>query len=231
MPNAPLSTTGAAQTSTSLVTPTYWDDACRHLAKRDRVMRKLVADHGHARLYTRGDAFTTLARSIVGQQVSVASAQAVWNRLLALFEVESEDARGPLKVQDLLRVEPEVLRKVGLSARKVDYLRDLAGHFDNGQVHVGDWQKMDDEAIIEELTDIRGIGRWTAEMFLIFHLLRPNVLPLDDVGLIKGISQNYFSGEPVSRAEARDVAEAWAPYRTVGTWYLWRSLDPLPSDA
>ncbi|AWI53138.1 DNA-3-methyladenine glycosylase [Aquabacterium olei] len=222
---------GAAQTSTSLVTPTYWDDACRHLAKRDRVMRKLVADHGHARLYTRGDAFTTLARSIVGQQVSVASAQAVWNRLLGLFEVESEDARGPLKVQDLLRVEPDVLRKVGLSARKVDYLRDLAGHFDNGQVHVSDWQKMDDEAIIEELTDIRGIGRWTAEMFLIFHLLRPNVLPLDDVGLIKGISQNYFSGEPVSRAEARDVAEAWAPYRTVGTWYLWRSLDPLPSDA
>lgn len=231
MPNAPLSTMGAAQTSTSLVTPTYWDDACRHLAKRDRVMRKLVADHGHARLYTRGDAFTTLARSIVGQQVSVASAQAVWNRLLGLFEVESEDARGPLKVRDLLRVEPDVLRKVGLSARKVDYLRDLAGHFDNGQVHVGDWQKMDDEAIIEELTDIRGIGRWTAEMFLIFHLLRPNVLPLDDVGLIKGISQNYFSGEPVSRAEARDVAEAWAPYRTVGTWYLWRSLDPLPSDA
>jgi DNA-3-methyladenine glycosylase II len=231
MPNAPLSTTGAAQTSTSLVTPTYWDDACRHLAKRDRVMRKLVADHGHARLYTRGDAFTTLARSIVGQQVSVASAQAVWNRLLGLFEVESEDARGPLNVQDLLRLEPEVLRKVGLSARKVDYLRDLAGHFDNGQVHVSDWQKMDDEAIIEELTDIRGIGRWTAEMFLIFHLLRPNVLPLDDVGLIKGISQNYFSGEPVSRAEARDVAEAWAPYRTVGTWYLWRSLDPLPSDA
>jgi DNA-3-methyladenine glycosylase II len=222
---------GVAQTSTSLVTPTYWDDACRHLAKRDRVMRKLVADHGHARLYTRGDAFTTLARSIVGQQVSVASAQAVWNRLLGLFEVESEDARGPLKVRDLLRVEPDVLRKVGLSARKVDYLRDLAGHFDNGQVHVGDWQKMDDEAIIEELTDIRGIGRWTAEMFLIFHLLRPNVLPLDDVGLIKGISQNYFSGEPVSRAEARDVAEAWAPYRTVGTWYLWRSLDPLPSDA
>ncbi|WP_298011932.1 DNA-3-methyladenine glycosylase [uncultured Aquabacterium sp.] len=231
MPNAPLSTMGVAQTSTSLVTPTYWDDACRHLAKRDRVMRKLVADHGHARLYTRGDAFTTLARSIVGQQVSVASAQAVWNRLLGLFEVESEDARGPLKVRDLLRVEPDVLRKVGLSARKVDYLRDLAGHFDNGQVHVGDWQKMDDEAIIEELTDIRGIGRWTAEMFLIFHLLRPNVLPLDDVGLIKGISQNYFSGEPVSRAEARDVAEAWAPYRTVGTWYLWRSLDPLPSDA
>ena len=88
---------------------------------------------------------------------------------------------------------------------------------------------MDDEAIIEELVAIRGIGRWTAEMFLIFHLLRPNVLPLDDLGLLKGISVNYFSGEPVSRAEAREVGEAWAPFRSVATWYLWRSLDPCRS--
>ncbi|WP_290874031.1 DNA-3-methyladenine glycosylase [Aquabacterium sp.] len=230
MPSAPLSAAGVAQTSTLLVTPTYWDDACKHLVKRDRVMRKLIADHGHARLHTRGDAFTTLARSIVGQQISVKSAQSVWKKLLARFEVVSDDARGPLRVADVLRAEPEDLRKTGLSARKIDYLRDLAKHFDDGQVHVTDWQKMDDEAIIEELIDIRGIGRWTAEMFLIFHLMRPNVLPLDDAGLIKGISDSYFSGEPVSRAEARDVAEAWAPYRTVGTWYLWRSLDPLPAD-
>jgi len=230
MPSAPLSAAGVAQTSTLLVTPTYWDDACKHLVKRDRVMRKLIADHGHARLHTRGDAFTTLARSIVGQQISVKSAQSVWKKLLARFEVVSDDARGPLRVAEVLRAEPEDLRKTGLSARKIDYLRDLAKHFDDGQVHVTDWQKMDDEAIIEELIDIRGIGRWTAEMFLIFHLMRPNVLPLDDAGLIKGISDSYFSGEPVSRAEARDVAEAWAPYRTVGTWYLWRSLDPLPAD-
>jgi DNA-3-methyladenine glycosylase II len=110
----------------------------------------------------------------------------------------------------------------------VEYLRDLALHFDGGQVHVDQWTGMGDEAIIDELVDIRGIGRWTAEMFLIFHLMRGDVLPLDDLGLIKAISINYFSGEPVSRAEARDVAQAWAPYRTVGTWYLWRSLDPVP---
>ena len=91
-------------------------------------------------------------------------------------------------------------------------------------------QQMDDEDIITELVAIRGIGRWTAEMFLIFHLMRPNVLPLDDLGLLRGISVNYFSGEPVSRAEARDVAEAWAPFRSVATWYIWRSLDPLPVD-
>jgi len=115
-----------------------------------------------------------------------------------------------------------------LSARKVEYLLDLAQHFEAGTVHVRQWQQMDDEAIIEELVAIRGIGRWTAEMFLIFHLMRPNVLPLDDVGLIKGISLNYFSGEPVSRAEAREVGDAWAPFRSVATWYIWRSLDPLP---
>ena len=212
----------------ALVTPSYWDEACKHLAKRDRVMRKLVADHGHARLYSRGDAFTTLARSIVGQQISVKAAQSVWNRLLALLGHDDVGFRGPIPVADVLRQEPEGLRQVGLSARKVDYLRDLALHFDENRLHVDDWQQMGDEAIIDELVVIRGIGRWTAEMFLIFHLMRPNVLPLDDVGLIKGISMSYFSGEPVSRAEARDVAEAWAPYRTVGTWYLWRSLDPLP---
>ena len=212
----------------ALVTPSYWDEACKHLAKRDRVMRKLVADHGHARLYSRGDAFTTLARSIVGQQISVKAAQSVWNRLLALLGHDDVGFRGPIPVADVLRQEPDGLRQVGLSARKVDYLRDLALHFDENRLHVDDWQQMGDEAIIDELVAIRGIGRWTAEMFLIFHLMRPNVLPLDDVGLIKGISMSYFSGEPVSRAEARDVAEAWAPYRTVGTWNLWRSLDPLP---
>ncbi|MFZ4552220.1 MAG: DNA-3-methyladenine glycosylase family protein [Aquabacterium sp.] len=220
--------TAEAVLDAQLVTPHYWDEACKHLSKRDRVMRKLIVDHGHARLYSRGDAFTTLARSIVGQQISVKAAQSVWDRFLTLLGRDISESRAPIPVADVLRQAPDALRQAGLSARKVEYLRDLACHFDEGRVHVEQWQQMDDESIIDELTDIRGIGRWTAEMFLIFYLMRPNVLPLDDLGLIKGISQSYFSGEPVSRAEARDVAEAWAPYRTVGTWYLWRSLDPLP---
>lgn len=219
---------GPASSAGKLVTPPYWDEACRHLAKRDRVMRKLMTDHGSARLYSRGDAFTTLARSIVGQQISVKAAQAVWERLLVLLGQDLSVARSPVAAVELLQQPVDALRQVGLSARKVDYLHDLARHFDSGQVHVTQWQDMDDEAIIDELVAIRGIGRWTAEMFLIFHLMRPNVLPLDDLGLIKGISVNYFSGEPVSRAEARELAEAWSPYRTVGTWYLWRSLDPVP---
>jgi DNA-3-methyladenine glycosylase II len=208
------------------VTPDYWDEACRHLSKRDRVMKKLIPQFGEARLQSRGDAFTTLARSIVGQQISVKAAQSVWDRLAAVLEATSTKVL-PAAV---LAQPVEQLRGAGLSARKVEYLNDLAQHFEAGRVHVRQWTQMDDEAIIEELVAIRGIGRWTAEMFLIFHLMRPNVLPLDDLGLLKGISQNYFSGEPVSRAEARELGEAWAPYRSVATWYIWRSLDPLPVD-
>jgi DNA-3-methyladenine glycosylase II len=209
----------------STVTPDYWDEACRHLSKRDRVMRKLIPQLGEGRLQGRGDAFTTLARSIVGQQISVKSAQAVWDRFATLLGGD------PMRIQPaaLLATAAPRIREAGLSARKVDYLLDLAQHFESGAVHVRQWQQMDDEAIIEELVAIRGIGRWTAEMFLIFHLMRPNVLPLDDLGLLKGISLSYFSGEPVSRAEAREVGDAWAPYRSVATWYIWRSLDPLPA--
>ena len=207
-----------------LVTPDYWEEACKHLAKRDRVMRKLIPTLGEARLESRGDAFTTLARSIVGQQISVAAAQTVWDRFSALLGA-TEFKVMPCEV---LALEVPVMRTAGLSARKVEYLRDLARHFNDGAVHVRDWASMEDESIIDELVAIRGIGRWTAEMFLIFHLLRPNVLPIDDLGLMKGISLHYFSGEPVSRHEAREVGEAWAPFRSVATWYVWRSLDPVP---
>ncbi|MDB5820863.1 MAG: DNA-3-methyladenine glycosylase 2 family protein [Rhizobacter sp.] len=206
------------------VTPDYWDEACKHLVKRDRVMCKLIPNFGEARLQTRGDAFTTLARSIVGQQISQRSAQAAWLRFIALREGDAH----LVAPAEVLGLEVARMREAGLSTRKVEYLTDLATHFASGSVHPLQWQDMDDDAIIEELIAIRGIGRWTAEMFLIFHLMRPDVLPLDDVGLLKGISLNYFSGEPVSRAEAREVGDAWAPFRSVATWYIWRSLDPLP---
>jgi len=213
-----------SEASSPGITPSYWDDACKHLSKRDRVMKKLIPQFGEARLQSRGDAFTTLARSIVGQQISVKAAQSVWDKFAALMS-------GPSYAIDpalVLAQETPSLRAVGLSARKAEYLRDLARHFAEGEVHVSQWQHMEDEAIIEELVAIRGIGRWTAEMFLIFHLMRPNVLPLDDVGLINGISKNYFSGDTVSRSDAREVALAWAPYCSVATWYIWRSLDPVP---
>jgi DNA-3-methyladenine glycosylase II len=203
-----------------LVTPEYWEEARKYLTRRDRVMKRLIPQFGSACLQSRGDAFTTLARSIVGQQISVKAAQSVWERFAALPRRMSPANVLKLKVDDM--------RQAGLSARKIEYLVDLALHFDSGAVHVDAWRGMQDEEIIAELVGIRGIGRWTAEMFLIFHLMRPNVLPLDDVGLISGISKNYFSGDPVSRSEAREVAAAWTPYCSVATWYIWRSLDPLP---
>ena len=220
---APIDTAVVALSSpakTTSVKPLYWDAACKHLTKKDRVMKRLIPQFGDASLQSRGDAFSTLARSIVGQQISVKAAQTVWDRFALLPAAMAPDHVLKLKVDDM--------RAAGLSARKVEYLVDLALHFDSGAVHVKNWDAMDDEAIITELVAIRGIGRWTAEMFLIFYLMRPDVLPLDDVGLINGISKSYFSGEAVSRSDAREVASAWAPYRSVATWYIWRSLDPLP---
>ena len=201
-------------------TPDYWQDACKHLVKKDRVMKRLIPQFGDACLQTRGDAFVTLARSIVGQQISVKAAQTVWDRFAVLPR--------KMSAANVLKVKVDDMRSAGLSTRKVEYLVDLALHFDSGAVQVDAWNTMEDEAIITELVGIRGIGRWTAEMFLIFHLMRPNVLPLDDVGLINGISKSYFSGESVSRSDAREVAAAWVPYCSVATWYIWRSLDPLP---
>jgi DNA-3-methyladenine glycosylase II len=203
-----------------ITTPDYWSEACAHLSRKDRVMKKIIPQFGDAVLESRGDAFVTLARSIVGQQISVKAAQSVWDKFAKLSR--------KITPAGVLKLNVDDMRAAGLSARKVEYLVDLALHFDSGAVHVKQWQEMDDETIIAELVAIRGIGRWTAEMFLIFHLMRPNVLPLDDVGLINGVSQKYFSGESVSRSDLREVAQAWTPYSTVATWYIWRSLDPVP---
>jgi DNA-3-methyladenine glycosylase II len=208
------------KTPAAPVTPYFWAEACKHLMKKDRVMKRLIPQFGDACLETRGDAFMTLARSIVGQQISVKAAQTVWDRFAQLPSKMTPTNVLKLKVDDM--------RAAGLSARKVEYLVDLAVHFDNGALHVKSWDSMSDDEIVAELVAIRGVGRWTAEMFLIFHLMRPNVLPLDDVGLINGISTNYFSGDVVSRSDAREVAAAWEPYCSVATWYIWRSLDPLP---
>ncbi|RQS73947.1 DNA-3-methyladenine glycosylase 2 family protein [Burkholderia sp. Bp8963] len=202
-----------------VVRPAYWDKACADLVKRDRILKKLIPKFGPAHLVKRGDPFVTLARSVVGQQISVASAQAVWGRI--------EAACPKLAPQQVIKLGPDKLIACGLSKRKTEYILDLAQHFVSGALHVDKWTSMDDEDVIAELTQIRGISRWTAEMFLIFNLSRPDVLPLDDPGLIRAISVNYFSGEPVTRSEAREVAANWEPWRTVATWYMWRSLDSL----
>ncbi len=207
--------------------PRYWPRARRALVAADPVLARIIRRHPRIALASRGDAFSTLARSIVGQQISVKAAEAVWSRLAAACPQMTPPA--------MLRRRATTLRSCGLSARKVEYLRDLAAHFADGRVDPAGFAALDDEAIVERLTDIRGIGRWTAEMFLIFNLLRPNVLPLDDLGLLKAVSLHYLDGVPTrelltrpGREQVRGLAAAWSPWSSVATWYLWRSLDPVP---
>ena len=183
-------------------------------------MARIMREHPKVFLVRRGEPFLTLARAIVGQQISVKAAQSVWDRLVACV--------GEVTPQGVLLKERKILRACGLSDRKTEYIADLAQHFADGAIHVHRWPEMSDEEIIAELVEVRGIGRWTAEMFLIFNLLRPDVFPLDDLGLQKGIRLAYFKGRKVSLRTMRRLGEAWRPWRSVATWYLWRSLDPVP---
>jgi DNA-3-methyladenine glycosylase II len=199
--------------------PEYWVRAKRSLARRDPLLGCLMHMHPGVSMSSRGDPFQTLTRAIVGQQISVKAADSVWAKLCALCAIEPAV---------LLRHELATLAGCGLSQRKAEYIRDLAVHFDSGAIEPVRWDAMDDEAVIEELVEVRGIGRWTAEMFLMFNLLRPDVLPADDLGLQKAVSLLYFQGEPVGAAGVRHIAPLWAGWRSVATWYLWRSLDPVP---
>ena len=200
--------------------PEYWDKAKRALSRNDPVMAAIIKRHPKVFMVRRGEAFMTLARAICGQQISVKAAQSVWNRVC--------DCVGDITPHNVLQRKRPQLRACGLSDRKTEYIADLAQHFVDGKIHEKRWPEMDDEAIIAELTDVRGIGRWTAEMFLMFNLLRPDVFPLDDLGLQKGIRVGYFKGRKVSLRTMKRLGETWRPWRTVASWYLWRSLDPLP---
>jgi DNA-3-methyladenine glycosylase II len=201
--------------------PDYWDRAKRALARKDPVMGAIMRRHPRVYLMVRGEPFMTLARAICGQQISVKAAQSVWNRVCICLDQK-------ITPEAVMAKNRKLLRACGLSDRKTEYIADLAQHFVDGKIHARHWPQMSDEEIIAELTDVRGIGRWTAEMFLMFNLLRPDVFPLDDLGLQKGIRVSYFKGRKVSLARMRKLGESWRPWRSVATWYLWRSLDPVP---
>jgi DNA-3-methyladenine glycosylase II len=200
--------------------PEYWDRAKRALMRGDPVMAKIIRRHPRVHLEPRGDAFHTLARAIVGQQISVKAAQSVWNRFSAHVSVVSPE--------EILKAKAKDLRSCGLSERKCEYICDLAQRFADGAVQVHRWPGMDDEEVIDDLTQVRGIGRWTAEMFLMFNLLRPDVFPLGDLGLQRGLQIAYHGGRKISLKTMRNRGDALRPWRSVATWYLWRSLDPLP---
>lgn len=185
-------------------------------------MAEIITRHRRAKLVSRGDPFTTLSRAIVGQQISVKAAASVWGRVQASFS--------PFEPAQLLAAPLTQWQGLGLSARKIEYMRDLAHHFQISPTLGEDLNQMSDEAVIERLTSIRGIGRWTAEMALIFTFMRPDVLPLADLGLMKAIAIHYRNGKPASPEQAARIARRWKPWRSVATWYLWRSLDPEPVD-
>jgi DNA-3-methyladenine glycosylase II len=204
----------------ALLTPDYWDRAKRTLSRRDPVMRGIIRKYPGIALTSRGDPFTTLARAIVSQQISVKAAQTVWGRVLAAVPEMNPVA---IKKHGAKR-----LARCGLTQRKAEYFIDLATHFHKGILQPHTWHELDDETVIEELTRVRGIGRWTSEMFLMFNLLRADVLPLGDIGLLNAIATHYFGGERATLDEVRELAEMWSPYRSVATWYLWRTADPEP---
>jgi len=215
----PVSST--SRRPSAVAKPAYWEEAVEHLM-RDRILKKLIPLYPEAWLAQPATPFITLARAIIGQQIAVKTADTLWKKFLAV----AGEAPTPAQVCTL---DTASLRAAGLPLRKADYILDLARHFEEDRIHPSRWADMADEAVASELLAVRGIGRWTAEMFLIFYLQRPDVLPLDDPGLLKAISVHYFSGEPVSRFEAREVSLSWQPWRTVATWYLWRSLDRVAS--
>jgi len=206
--------------------PPYWDRATSALAAGDAILGRLIAQHPGVHLARRGEPFTVLARAIVGQQISVKAAQAIWDRLARAAAARGDPPR--LDPGRVGRTRMTTLRRVGLSERKALYLRDLARHFTSGALDPRTWPSRDDEALIAQLVDVKGIGRWTAEMFLIFHELRPDIYPVDDIGLQKAVALHYHEGERLPVDELRAFGDRWRPWRSVATWYLWRSLDPIP---
>lgn len=206
------------------VPPDYWQKAKRHLIKNDPTLATIIRRYKGEMLESRGHAFQTLVRSIIGQQISVKAAESVWKR----FEAAVNPSLGELAPQAILALPDETLRACGLSGSKVVYVKALATHFLEADIHAEDyWLPKTDAEIIKELSLIRGIGVWTAEMFLIFHLMRPDVLPLGDIGLLNAVAKLYDIPAKDKKAIAAH-AERWRPYRSVATWYLWRSLDPIP---
>lgn len=220
--DAPRTANHAAAGSGDAGFPDYWLRARRALMRADPVLRTLIVTCGATQFRRRGEPFEALARSIIGQQISVKAASTIWERL--------STAAGTITPARVVLMSPPQLREVGLSHRKAEYVLDLARRFADGALDPAHWRQQDDESVIAVLTEVRGIGRWTAEMFLMFCLLRSDVLPLDDLGLQRAVSRHYRNGRAVSARTIERIARPWAPWRSVAVWYLWRSLEPQTAE-
>jgi DNA-3-methyladenine glycosylase II len=196
--------------------PSYWQQAIAHLSFKDTVLAQLINLYPDTTLTNLGNPFHTLMRAVVGQQISVKAADAIWQRLELEIKI--------IVPCQFLVTAQDKLRQCGLSRQKITYITEIARAFEEKILTPELWYEMSDREIIEQLVSIKGIGIWTAQMFLIFHLHRPDILPLSDLGLINAIKIHYGN---LHKSEMLALAQKWQPYRTVATCYLWRSIDPV----
>ena len=194
-----------------------WDKAVTDLSKNDHILAKIITDYPKERMEMKNDTLHTLVRSVVGQQISVRAADAIWNRL-------DEACNNSITENNLLKLSIEDMRKTGLSNTKSNYIMNIV----NANLSELDWEDMNDEEVSNELCKIKGIGPWTADMFLIFRLGRTNILPLGDIGLVNAINLHYNDKEKLSKEKLMKFKEKWSPWCSIATWYMWRSLDPVP---
>ena len=200
--------------------PIYWQDAKEYLRSNDAILADIIALYPSETMINYHDAFLTLVKAIIGQQISVSAANAINQRVESLL--------GEITPENYLETDPQLLRQCGLSRQKIAYITNITQGFKDGILTPQTWSDMTDKAFIDQLTSIKGIGPWTAQMFLIFHLHRRDIFPLADLGLINAIQLHYGSEKALSKGEIKELSQRWKPYRTVATWYLWRSLDPVP---
>ena len=200
--------------------PDFWHKAKKELHLKDKKLGKIIKSYPNDFLFSKSNSFLTLARSIVGQQISVKAAQSVWNKL--------EKKCKKINSKNISTMHHMSLKACGLSRQKISYLKNLSKAFHDKTINPKKWKNESDEKIINDLVQIKGIGRWTAEMYLIFNLGRPDIFPLDDIGMIRGLCKCYGLKYPMDKKKLIIIGNKWKPYRSVATWYLWRSLDPIP---
>jgi len=200
--------------------PFYWHKAKKILSKRDPILRKIINKFNKGFLTTRKDPFFSLCRTIVGQQISTKAADSIWLR----FE---EKCKKKIIPKNILKLPSRSLKSAGLSRQKVSYLKNIAKSFKNKSFNIRDLKKMDDDLAIDYITKLKGLGIWSAQMFLMFNLNRPDIFPTKDIGLIRAISKNYKTSYPPSERFLNKISKMHSGYRSVLTWYMWRSIDPV----
>ena len=199
--------------------PDYWEKGKKELKKIDKNIKKIIELYEFPSLTTREDMFYTLIRSIVGQQISVRAADTIWDKIVN----EAKEIRPEI----IYSMDENIMRDCGLSKRKVEYMKAVSEKWLNGYDKIN-WHELSDEAVTEKLVEIRGIGKWTAEMILIFTLMRPDIFPMGDIGAIRALEKIYNKGQKMKKEQIEEIVKKWKPWRTIATWYLWRSIDPVP---